>query len=206
VALVLLLAVYPYLADALLGRLVLGLVNVAIMVAAIAATSRSGLPVPVAGLLGAVAIALLFWHQFQPGRLPYVLLGIAMVVFYGFVILDLLAYVLRRGVVTVDKLYAAVSVYLLIGFFWTTLFTLLYELVPATFLAAAVAAKSVPLDFYDFLAVSFGTLTTAGFSNVVPATQHAQSLIILEQINGVLYVAVLIARLTGIYQPSPPQS
>ena len=73
-------------------------------------------------------------------------------------------------------------------------------------LAAAVAAKSVPLDFYDFLAVSFGTLTTAGFSNVVPATQHAQSLIILEQINGVLYVAVLIARLTGIYQPSPPQS
>ena len=205
-ALLALLAIYPYLQDSLPGRVALGIVNVTIMVAAIAATSRSRLPLPLAVLLGAIAIALLCWHQLQPGRLPYVLLGCAMVAFYGFVILDLLAYVLRRGIVTADKLYGAVSVYVLIGLFWATVQTLLYEFEPAAFLADGTPGTSAPFDFYDFLFVSFGTLTTAGFSGLVPATHHARSLLILEQLNGVLYVAVLIARLTGIYQPAPPPS
>lgn len=205
-ALIFLLAIYPYLLDAVPGRVVLGFVNVTIMVAAIAATSRSRLPLPTAMLLGAIAIALLCWHLLHPGRLPYVLLGIAMGMFYGFVILDLLAYVLRRGVVTADKLYAAVSVYILVGLFWATLLALLYELVPTSFLPNGDGSPLPPFDFYDFLAVSFGTLTTAGYSGLVAATHHARSLLILEQLNGVLYIAVLIARLTGMYQPGPPQS
>jgi hypothetical protein len=205
-ALLALLAIYPYLQDTLAGRLALGVINVTIMVAAIAATSRSRLPVPTALLLGAIALGLLCWHLFHPGRLAYVLLGIAMCLYYAFVILDLLGYVLRRGIVTADKLFAAVSVYVLLGLFWATLLALLYELLPATFVADGVVATSATFDFYDFLAVSFGTLTTAGFSGLEPATHHARSLLILEQITGVLYVAVLIARLTGIYQAEPPRS
>jgi hypothetical protein len=149
---------------------------------------------------------LLGWHLAHPGRLPYIVLGIAVALYYLFVIIDLLVYVLRRGSVTADKLFAAVSVYLLIGMLWAVLLTLLYELAPAAFLAVGAAAQPAPLDFYDFLPVSFGTLTTAGFSGIVPAIHHARSLLMLEQITGVLYVAVLIARLTGIYQPDPPRS
>jgi hypothetical protein len=205
-ALLALLVIYPFLQDAVAGRYALGIVNVTLMLAAIAAASRSRLSLPTALLLGAIAIGLLCWHLIHRGRLPYIVLGVAMGLYYGFVILDLLAYVLRPGIVTVDKLFAAVSVYVLIGFFWTTLFALLYELQPTAFLADGNAAASKAFDFYDFLAVSFGTLTTAGFSSIVPATHHARSLLILEQLNGVLYVAVLIARLTSIYQPGPPRT
>ena len=205
-ALLVLLAIYPYLQGLVAGRIALGVINVTIMIAAIATTSRSRLPLPIALALGAAAILLLAWHLLDPGQLPYVVLGIAMALYYVFVIVDLLLYVLRHGIVTADKLYAAVSVYVLIGLLWTVMLTLLYELVPAAFLATGVAAKTGPLDFYDFLAVSFGTLTTAGFSGIVPATHHARSLLILEEITGVLYVAVLIARLTGIYQRDPPSS
>jgi hypothetical protein len=205
VALLGLLAIYPYLQDLVAGRVALGVINVAVMVAAIAATSRSRLPLPTALILGAIAIALLGWHLLRPGRLPYVVLGIAVSLYYVFVILGLLVHVLRPGIVTADKLFAAVSVYVLVGFLWAVLLTLLYELMPASFQAGAVV-RSTPFDFYDFLPVSFGTLTTAGFSGIVPATHHARSLLILEQITGVLYVAVLIARLTGIYRPDPPPS
>jgi hypothetical protein len=206
VALLALLAIYPYLQEVVAGRVALGIINVAIMIAAIAATSRSRLPLPTALVLGAIAIILLGWHLLQPGRLPYVVLGIAMAAYYVFVIVDLLIYVLRRGIVTADKLFAAVSVYVLAGLLWAVLLTLLYELLPAAFLSDGTVARSTPFDFYDFLPVSFGTLTTAGFSGIVPATHHARSLLILEQMTGVLYVAVLIARLTGIYQPDPPPS
>ncbi len=205
-ALLALLAIYPYLQDLVTGRIALGVLNVAILIAAIASTDRSRLPLSTAVALGAVVIVLLGWHLAHPGRLPYIVLGIAMALYYVFVIVDLLVYVLRRGSVTADKLFAAVSTYLLIGLLWAVLLTLLYELAPAAFLAVGAAAKPAPLDYYDFLPVSFGTLTTAGFSGIVPAIHHARSLLMLEQITGVLYVAVLIARLTGIYQPNPPRS
>jgi hypothetical protein len=200
-----LLAIYPYLQAIVAGRAALGVINVTIMIAAIAATSRSRLPLPTALGLGALAIALLGWHLLDQGRLPYVVLGIAMAVYYAFAILHLLFYVLRPGIVTTDKLFAAVSVYVLVGLLWAVLLTLLYELLPSAFQAGG-AVRSTPFDFYDFLPVSFGTLTTAGFSGIVAATHHARSLLILEQITGVLYVAVLIARLTGVYQPDPPSS
>ena len=204
-ALLALLAIYPYLQEVVAGRVALGIVNVTIMIAAIAAASRSRVPLSTAAILGAIAIALLAWHLFHPGRLPYVVLGSAMVLYYVFVIVDLLVYVLRPGIVTADKLFAAVSVYVLAGFLWAVVLTLLYELLPQAFQAGG-AVRSAPFDFYDFLPVSFGTLTTAGFSGIVPATHHARSMLILEQITGVLYVAVLIARLTGIYRPDPPSS
>jgi hypothetical protein len=43
------------------------------------------------------------------------------------------------------------------------------------------------------------TLTTIGYGDITPATHATQSLAILEGVTGVLYVAVLIARIVGIY-------
>ena len=48
---------------------------------------------------------------------------------------------------------------------------------------------------------SFTTLTSTGYGEIVPTAGHAQSLAILEQLAGVFYVAILIARLAGLYQP-----
>ena len=43
------------------------------------------------------------------------------------------------------------------------------------------------------------TLTTIGYGDVTPVTFQAQSLALIEGVIGVLYVAVLIARIVGIY-------
>ena len=48
---------------------------------------------------------------------------------------------------------------------------------------------------------SFTTLTSTGYGDLTPATRRAESLAILEQVAGVFYVAVLIARLAGLYPP-----
>ena len=50
---------------------------------------------------------------------------------------------------------------------------------------------------------SFMTLTTVGFGDITPATPQAQSLTSIEGVIGVLYVAVLIARVVGIYARRP---
>jgi hypothetical protein len=52
----------------------------------------------------------------------------------------------------------------------------------------------------DLLYFSFVTLTTTGYGDIAPVTAHARSLAILEQLAGTFYIAILIARLTGLYQ------
>jgi Na+/citrate or Na+/malate symporter len=51
----------------------------------------------------------------------------------------------------------------------------------------------------ELLYFSFTALTTAGFGDVTPALVQSRFLTVLEMIIGVMYVAILIARLTGVY-------
>jgi Na+/citrate or Na+/malate symporter len=46
---------------------------------------------------------------------------------------------------------------------------------------------------------SFTVLTSTGFGEITPATNMARSLIVIEQVLGVMYVAFLVARLVNLY-------
>ena len=50
------------------------------------------------------------------------------------------------------------------------------------------------------------TLTTTGYGDIAPVSFHARSLANAEQLVGVFYIALLIARLTGLYQSSSGKS
>jgi hypothetical protein len=46
---------------------------------------------------------------------------------------------------------------------------------------------------------SFTTLTTLGYGDILPNSPSARTVAILEAITGVLYIAILVARLLGIF-------
>ena len=46
---------------------------------------------------------------------------------------------------------------------------------------------------------SFVTLATLGYGDVVPQTEIARGLAILEAVSGQLYLAVMVARLVSLY-------
>ena len=52
--------------------------------------------------------------------------------------------------------------------------------------------------FFDLLFLSFTNLTSVGLSDIVPVLGHARSLVMVEQVAGVLYVALVVARLVGL--------
>jgi hypothetical protein len=54
---------------------------------------------------------------------------------------------------------------------------------------------------FDLIYYSFATLTSVGAAGIVPVSGEARSLTVIESILGVLYLAVLIARLMGAYRP-----
>jgi hypothetical protein len=50
----------------------------------------------------------------------------------------------------------------------------------------------------ELLFLSFTTLTSTGLSDVVPVTPYARSLVMIEQVAGLMYVALVISRIVGL--------
>ena len=50
----------------------------------------------------------------------------------------------------------------------------------------------------ELLFLSFTTLSSTGLSDVVPIRPFARSLVMLEQLAGVAYIAMVVSRLVGL--------
>jgi Ion channel len=102
-------------------------------------------------------------------------------------------------VLTTDRLWGAAATYLMMGVLWSFLYAIVDRTSPASF---AVRGSIAPLDLMDLLYFSFSTLTTTGFGDIVPVTRLARAAAMIESIAGQLFLAILIARLVGVY-PAP---
>ncbi len=125
------------------------------------------------------------------------LLGI---VFDVFIVVAIFRRVFTKDEADADTILGALCVYLLIGFAFTNLFLLLALLQPHAFLLDPVMNLHAAPDRLDLLYYSFGTMTCLGASGIAPISAEARSLTTLEAILGVLYLAVLVARLVGAYR------
>jgi hypothetical protein len=118
--------------------------------------------------------------------------------FYGFAIVAVLSRVSRYRRITVDEISGAISVYILIGLFFTMLYLWLELLQPGSFDIRNQVNPNKLVDYSDFVLFSFTTLTTLGYGDITPLTHFAQVLAVFESIIGVLYVPVLVGGLVGM--------
>jgi hypothetical protein len=99
---------------------------------------------------------------------------------------------------TQDKLYGAAAAYLLVGVLWAYLYAIVGFYYPQSYMVVGQPGRLV---FADALYLSITVLTSTGFGDISPLTRQARGLCMIEQIVGVLFVAILIARLAGVYPP-----
>ena len=195
-ALLALLVALPFLSGTAPGRLIIGLCNAIILVTAVAAVGRSTLSFVIAFLLALPVLAFQFL-ALQSGESGYFALSWGFgAAFYAFALVHLLHYVLRKDRLTPDKLYGAVAAYMMIAILWALLYGVLEYFYP---LAYALGGTPKTLDMGELIYFSFSVLTTSGFGDITPMLIQSRFLAILEQVTGVMYVAILIARLTGVY-------
>jgi hypothetical protein len=203
VALLVLVAGAPLIEMTPLGKLALNVVNLLIVIAAVAAVGRTVTSFVIAVLLAAPALAFQWvgLSTEHPEALAWSMaFGAAL---YAATLVYLLQYVFRRDVMTADKLYGAAAAYLMLGVLWAYLYSLIERFYPHSFaLGGAPADVSMP----EFIYFSFTVLTSTGFGDMTPLTRQARSVCIVEQIVGALFVAILIARLAGVYPPRRRES
>lgn len=104
---------------------------------------------------------------------------------------------------TADKLYGAVAAYIRIGILWGCVFGVLQYFNPGAY---ALHGTPKALNLADLIFYSFTVLTTAGFGDITPTMIQSRFPTILEALTGVMYVAILIARLTGVYPVTDTRS
>jgi voltage-gated potassium channel len=105
--------------------------------------------------------------------------------------------------VTLDTISAAICAYLLTAVAFAYAFATVELRHPGSFSAALferTADNVAPLiaSLHNFIYYSFVCLTTTGFGDIVPISQGARSLSVMESVFGQLYVAILIARLVSL--------
>ncbi len=119
---------------------------------------------------------------------------------YFYVLFLIFKEVFLRPKVTADTIAGAISIYLLLGLVWSTIYILLESVLPGSFRLPSEGGPASPLLWPDLLFFSFTTLTTTGYGDITPANDHARSLASIEYIVGVLYIAIMVARLVSAYQ------
>jgi Ion channel len=192
-----LISISPFI-EGVRGTYLLAGFNAFIVLSAAAAVGRTALSFLVVFCLIGAAVGLRFASE-EPGRAAlfnWALVFHALV--YFAVIILLLRYVFGPEVMDGDRLWGAAAAYLMIGILWCFFYALI-ELEPAQ--SFLLLGKPADLELTDLLYFSFSTLTTIGFGDIVPVTRLGHMTAVLEGIIGTLFLAILIAKLVGVYPP-----
>ena len=108
----------------------------------------------------------------------------------------LIVYMLEDHVITRDELFAVGATFTLVAWGFAYVFTVYQEIEPAAFTAAVNPQD--PRTWMELLFLSFTTLSSTGLSDVVPIKPFARGLVMIEQLAGVAYIAMVVSRLVGL--------
>jgi hypothetical protein len=204
IALVVLLVVIPFLEQLPYGDLLEAILITLVLLSAVLAVGGRRQTLFAGAILVIPAVVANWMDHFRPEAIPRELTLVAAIVFAGFVVGHLLVFILRAPRVNAEVLYAAVATYLMLALLWAFAFTLVARLVPNSFEFTVQAGPPRLMARFEALYFSFLTLTTVGYGDVVPVSNAARMLAMMEATAGLFYVAVLIARLVSLYSGNEP--
>jgi hypothetical protein len=188
--------VYPAMEGSDVGRSLFSVFGIAILGLVVLAVRSSPGLTWVGLVLGAPATILLLIQAVtrDDALLPYSSAFEAVLYFYA--AYALIAYMLADHEITRDELFAVGATFTLVAWAFAYSFTVWQAIEPGSF-TAAVDAKA-DRSWVELLFLSFTTLSSTGLSDVVPIKPFARSLVMIEQLAGVAYIAMVVSRLVGL--------
>ena len=196
---------YPFMENSDVGRALFSVFGIAILgLVVLAVRSSPGLNW-VAAVLG-IPATLLLLIQAVTGNddlLPYSSAFEAVLYFYAAG--ALIAYMLADRHITRDELFAVGATFTLVAWAFAYVFTVCQAIEPGSFTAAVDPEAS--RSWMELLFLSFTNLSSTGLSDVTPVKAFARGLVMLEQLAGLAYIAMVVSRLVGLhvlYRADPP--
>jgi len=148
-----------------------------------------------AGSLIALAPVPRAWERFALGIETLSLLPLLALLAAG-----ILRFVYRNRRLTIDGVFATVVVYMIVAIFFSRLYLLILGVNPLAFdLPVPVAERTPHLLQVDLLYYSLITQCSVGYGDVLPMSDAARMLAVIQAVVGQFYMAVVVAIFVGMY-------
>jgi hypothetical protein len=191
------LLLYPFTESSGVGRALFSMFGILILGLVLLAVRNTPALTGVAVVLGIPTTILLLIQAANGGNddlQPYTSALEAVLYFYAAG--ALIAYMLADHEITRDELFAVGATFTLVAWAFAHLYTVNQAIEPQSFTAAVDPAGA--RTWVELLFLSFTTLTSTGLSDVIPVKPFARGLVMIEQLAGLAYVAVLVSRLVAL--------
>lgn len=196
----------PFVEDFSLGKIIEPVLLTMLLVSALLAVGGRR-RVLVSGLLLLVPAVIFRWtHHLSPELLSPIAFPVFGLVFIGFVIVNILRFIMRASHVSAEVVCAGISIYLLIAIMWAMLYKLLGDIDPTSFYFANVPNSEQTMTNANSFYFSFATISSVGYGDITPVSKVARMLSVVEAITGLFFMAVLISRLVSLYAPKDRDS
>lgn len=186
---------YPLMTGSV-GRALFSIFGIALLgLIVFAVHSSPGLTAVAVGLALPASILLLIQAiTGSDALLPYSSAPEAVLYFYAAG--ALIAYMLADHQVTRDELFAVGATFTLVAWAFAYVYVVCQAIDPGTFTAAVDPAGQ--RSWMELLFMSFTTLSSTGLGDVIPVKPFGRGLVMLEQIAGLVFVAMIVSRLVGL--------
>jgi len=185
--------------EGVLSRLLTNLVQATALIAAFRA-SRAPRPLFIAGMVLFVFAALLAALAAEGIGDSIALSQLIAAVLLAILASTIGVQIFRLTIVDEHAIFGALCVYLLLGLF----FAALYAVIGAhgrQFFVALTAPRTRDYQYFSFV-----TLATLGFGDLVPRSDFARTVTVVEAMLGQLYLVTVVALLVGNYKRQSPDS
>ena len=204
VALGLLFITLPFVDDLRDGDLIESALLTLVMISAVRAVGGRRRAHIIALALVVPALTGKWVNHFRPDLMPPAVFIVGAILFFGFVVANLLRFIVRAPRVDANVLCAGVAGFLMLGLLWMPAYILVARLNPSAFSVPAASGVGGTLTGFDAFYFSFITLCTIGYGDITPASKVARMLAVMEGITGLFYMAVLVSRLVSMHSSAQP--
>jgi hypothetical protein len=187
---------YPFMEGSDVGRALFSVFGIAILgLVVLAVRGTPGLN-RVAIVLGIPATVLLLTQAITGSDDLLAYSSAFEAVLYFYAAGAMVAYMLADRVITRDELYAVGATFTLVAWAFAYAFIVCQAINPGSFTAAIDPDDQ--RTWMELLFLSFTTLSSTGLSDVVPVEPTARSIVMIEQLAGLAYLAIVVSRLVAL--------
>ena len=192
---ILVILLLPVLESSTWGRAVISLLSLSALVTAVFTVRSTPALTWLSATLALPAAVFEVWSLFDDRSVILVMAHCALAIFYFYTAYALIAYMFEDYWVTKDELFAVGACFTVLVFAFAYVFLAIQEIWEGSFTAYQGEGQRTLLEL---VYLSAAQLTSVGLSDVVPILPEARAVCTVEQLAGVMYVAMVISRLVAL--------
>jgi len=107
--------------------------------------------------------------------------------------------ILFSGDIDLNKLIGSLTLYMLLGLIWATIYLFILVVDPQSFSGIEYEVGNWREIFSHVAYYSFVTLTTLGYGDILPTNNISEFFVYMEAIAGVFYMAIIVSSLISLH-------